>query len=182
MRPGPYAWAVRGGAACLAVSVVIGCSRVAEVPGTELPRLDRHGPGQPPVSVRTTSGDVVAIDGEFDSARVIIGGDGLEKTYAIYPPFRATLADGVLTYEHNEVDVVDVLRVEVAQKDGWRTFQVLMIGGAAVLAGGALGIYLDGRSPREQGGGTCRCTWTYMTALAMGSVAFAIVIPATKYY
>jgi hypothetical protein len=173
---------VRGGAACLAVSVVIGCSRVAEVPGTELPRLDRHGPGRPPVSVHTTSGQVVEVDGEFDSARVVIGGDGLEQTYAVYPPFRATLADGVLTYGHNQVDGADVLRVEVVQKDGWRTFQVLMIGGAALLAGGALGIYLDGRSSPEQGGGTCRCTWTYVTALAMGGVAFAIVIPATKYY
>lgn len=169
-------------AVCLMALGLVGCYRVAEVPGAELPRLDGHGPDQPPVRVQTTRGEAVDIHGDFKEARVVSGRDGWEQTESVFPPFRAVVRDGVLHYARSQVDLVDVRRVEVVQRDGGRTFLILMIGGAALLTGAVLGLSLDASAPRDQGGGSCRCTWTVTAAAAAGGLGFAIAIPATKYY
>ncbi|MCC6903221.1 MAG: hypothetical protein IT377_29890 [Polyangiaceae bacterium] len=169
-------------AASLTVLGLVGCYRVAEVPGTELPRLDGHSPGHPAVRVQTTRGEAVDIHGDFKEARVVTGGDGWEQTESVFPPFRAVVRDGVLRYARSQADLVDVRRVEVVQRDGGRTFLILMIGGAAFLTGAVIGLSLDASTPRDEGGGSCRCTWTVTTAAAACALGFAIAIPATKYY
>lgn len=173
---------MRGVLSWLGLSIVTGCVRVAEVPATELPRLSEHGPGKPPVEVRTQSGRAVAISGKFREARVVVGGDGYERTVRLRPPFRASLQDGLLRYDWHTVEAADVSRVEIVQRDGGRTLVVLLIGSAGALAGAVLGSWLDSRSPSDPGGGTCNCQWTMLGTAGLGGLGFAIPAPLTKYY
>lgn len=166
---------------------LVGCYRVAQVPGSELPRLDEHGPDRVPVTVRTLDGDSASIDGTFKEARVVIGGDGYEQIEMLRPPFRASSRDGQVFYDRRSADLVDIRRVEIVQRDSGRTFIVLGTVAASLLAGATLGTYLEYRwsrkdpnDPTDDGGSGGR--GTAAGALILGGAGYGISMAATKYY
>lgn len=163
-----------------------GCYRVAQVPGPELPRLDEHGPNRAPVTVETFGGDSASIDGTFKEARVVIGGDGYEQVETLRPPFKASIRDGQLFFHQRSVELVDVRRVEIVQRDSARTFIVVGTLAASLLAGAIIGTYLEDKAydpqkhPPNSGG--CGGCGTVAGALVLGGAGFGISMAATKYY
>lgn len=172
----------------LPVFCLAGCFRVAQVPGPELARLDQHGPGRAPVTVRTFDGDTASIDGTFKEARVVIGGDGYEQIETLRPPFNVSVRDSQLFFGRQSAELVDVRRVDVVQRDSGRTFIVLGTVAGSLLAGAILGTYLEARWSRRDPerdpvhSGGCGGCGTAAGALVLGGAGFGISMAATKYY
>ncbi len=115
-----------------------GCYTVTEIQPRELPKLDLHQEGHPPVYVHTVDGDKVPIEGDFKEARILVGNEWTGREIVLRPPFRAdSHAGDIFILRHGWVTRLDpdrISRVEVVQRDGGSTW--LLVGvGVVVLAG-----------------------------------------------
>lgn len=171
-----------------ATALLAGCTRVAHVSPSQLPALSRHGPERPPVVIRTVDGDLVAIHGEFKVVRMFASDAdaGGEREIVLKPPFVAGRYGSRLLYqrpgEHvRTVEIGNVTRVEIAQKDGGRTAIVLGVIGAAALVGASISYYWY-QHARESGDYPLHPAFLLWPPIITGGIGAAYVIPATRYY
>jgi len=166
-----------------------GCFKVAEAPADEMPKLSGHAAGRPEVKIRTIDGDEVEIDGDFKEVRVIVGDDWHREVRIVRPPFVAEKSGEDLRYasrssQTTKIDVAEVQRIEVVQRDGTRTWTVLGVGAGAMLVGAVLGGYLEERerdksTPQDR---SCSGCGVVAGTIVLGGVGFLLVVPLTKYY
>jgi hypothetical protein len=176
-------------AAALEFLALSACRRVAETSPSQVAALSRHGPGQPPVAIRTLDGDRVDIHGDFHLVRIVetdVEADR-EREIVLRPPFLAARSESWLLYQRrgeapSQLDLERVKSVTVVQYDSNRTTLILSVVTAAVVVGAAGGAFLAAETDDASGDSICPLCGPVFGAMFLGGVSVAIVVPITKYY
>ncbi len=165
-----------------------GCSRVVDIPPSQIPRLSGHVPGNDPVTVRTIDGRTAEIHGEFKRVRIVaIDDEGEEREIIIRPPFRADGDGAWLHYESpslspRNLDLESVKSVQVVQRDADRGFTIAYVICLSALAGYAGGLALQELGRDDRGDNICGLCGPVFGAMILGGISVAIVVPLTKHY